>query len=53
GGEYPQNQRYIFGKRVSVETYTDIAIHGQMSRECKNERWGEQRKDGCGDSWLI
>ena len=49
GGEHTQDRRYVFRQRVSVETHTDIAIHGQMSRGCEK---GEQRKDVCGDSWL-
>ncbi|EDQ98290.1 uncharacterized protein LACBIDRAFT_304446 [Laccaria bicolor S238N-H82] len=40
GGEHTQDRRYVFKQRVNVETYTDIAIHGRMSRGCQKGRWG-------------
>ena len=39
----------VIRQRVNAETCRDIAIHGWGVRR---EDGGEQRKDGCGDSWL-
>ena len=42
-GEHTQDRRYVLRKRVNVDTYTDIAINGQMSR-CEKGRWGRTAK---------